>query len=103
MPISYYHTTKKHQTLDVMVRGLASLSTLILAAVGSAAPLAPSVDTETNPGVRTVHDKTRAAVPDVFFYNWGGAAKREEAEPKEAVPDIVFVGWKREEHREEQN
>ncbi|KAI0008134.1 hypothetical protein F4779DRAFT_588529 [Xylariaceae sp. FL0662B] len=71
-----------------MVQGLVSLSTLILAAVGSAAPLTPSVGTETNSEVHTVDDKTKA-VPDVFFYGWGEETKREEA-----VPDIVFVNWK---------
>ncbi|EMR67624.1 hypothetical protein UCREL1_5389 [Eutypa lata UCREL1] len=84
-----------------MVRGLVSLSTLILAAVGSAAPLTPSAGTETNIEVRTVDDETKT-VPDVFFYAWGEETKREEA-----VPDIVFVDWapeaKRGDHREEQS
>lgn len=82
-----------------MVRGLVSLSTLILAAVGSAAPLTPSVGTETNTGVRTVDDETKT-VPDAFFYGWGEETKREEA-----VPDIAIVNSapeaKRGDHREE--
>lgn len=67
-----------------MVRGLVSLSTLILAAVGSAAPLTPSVGTETNIGVRTVDDETKT-VPDVFFYAWGEETKREESVPHIAI------------------
>ncbi len=55
---------------------LVSLSTLILATVGSSAPLTPSVGTETNFEVRTVDDNTNA-VPDIFFYSWGEEAKAE--------------------------
>ncbi|KAI1655461.1 hypothetical protein F4813DRAFT_159965 [Daldinia decipiens] len=99
------HTTiepkKKNKIFDIMVRGLVSLSTLILAAVSSAAPLTPSAGTEAKSEVRTANDKTEA-VPDVFFYNWGKKTKREAG-----VPDLVFVGWgaaaKREDHREEQS
>ncbi|KAI1496493.1 hypothetical protein F5X99DRAFT_70709 [Biscogniauxia marginata] len=84
-----------------MVRGLVNLSTFVLAAVGSTAPLTPNVGTETNFEVRTADDKTKA-VPDVFFYGWDEKAKREEA-----VPDLVFVNWglkaKRGDHREEQS
>ncbi|KAI1488073.1 hypothetical protein F5X96DRAFT_680747 [Biscogniauxia mediterranea] len=89
-----------------MVRGLVSLSTLILAAVGSAAPLAPGVGTEANFEVRTADDKTET-VPDIFFYNWVDEAKSEESKREETEPDAVFVNWvdkiKRGDHQEEQN